>query len=314
MSTFKHANREEWLNAIAEEVTPWFEESGAPLPRYRLTTGWTGRGKSKTTMGQCWSPNASADGTTEIFISPVIDDPLEAAEVLLHELVHAAVGNEEKHGPVFRQVAVALGFMSPMKSTPASDELKDRLQQVIKIVGPYPHAALDYTKRKRDGTRLIKAVCPHCGYNIRITNIWASTGAPICPNHLTVMRLIGAPTPELPNPVEGIRKIADVFGMLVERMTENELRQLGLYVNYFNGEHAPPEILLGADTFDPEPSDTDEVTALKSRLNELRAAMQKVHPDKGGNHDEFIEIRREFEAVRRELKNAQERANKEKAA
>jgi len=68
---------------------------------------------------------------------------------------------------------------------------------------------------------------------------------------------------------------------------------------------------LGGRDFDSEPEDTDEIATPKVRLNELKARMHKAHPDKGGNHDEFIEIRREYEEVRRELKNAQERANKE---
>lgn len=314
MTPFKHSNREEWLNAIADAVSPWFDEIHAPLPRYRVTCGWTGRGKSKKTLGQCWAPDASADGTTEIFISPIFDDPLTAAETLLHELVHAAVGVEEKHGPVFRQVAMALGFLSPMKSTPASDELKDRLNQVIAEVGAYPHAAMDFTKRKRDGTRLIKAVCPHCGYNVRVTNMWSSTGAPVCPNHLTVMILVGAPPPEPTRPAEGVRAVGDVFGMLIERMTENELRLLGQYLDYFNGKHAPPEFLLGADDFTPEPDDQDTVASLKNRLNDLRSRMQKAHPDKGGTHDAFIELRREYEQVKRDLKTAQAEATAKQEA
>jgi hypothetical protein len=309
MSTFKR-NREEWLNDVVRHVSPWFEAAGAPLPRFRVTCGWTGRGKSKKAQGQCWPPTASKDGTTEIFVSPIIDDPLAAAEVLMHEIIHAAVGVEAKHGPAFKHVALALGFRTPMTSTPASPELKERLRQVIESVGPYPHAAMDFEQRQKEGTRLIKAVCPHCGYTVRVTNIWASTGAPVCPNHLTVMMLIGSPAPET-TPVEGVRNVGDVFGMLIERMTEDELRRLAGYLKFFDGEAIEPGFLLGSE---PEiSSESDLINELLARLKELKCAMQKAHPDRGGNHDEFIEIRRMYEQVKRELHaRQQERETKKK--
>lgn len=38
------------------------------------------------------------------------------------------------------------------------------------------------TKLKRQGSRLLRAGCPSCGYTIRISNMWAECALPKCPN------------------------------------------------------------------------------------------------------------------------------------
>jgi uncharacterized Zn finger protein (UPF0148 family) len=48
-------------------------------------------------------------------------------------------------------------------------------------LGAYPHGELSYSDRKVQGTRMIKASCPHCGYTVRLTNKWLTFGLPICP-------------------------------------------------------------------------------------------------------------------------------------
>ena len=157
---------------------------------------------------------------------------------------------------------------------------------------------------------MLKAACPHCGYTTRLTNTWAATGAPICPIHLTVMVMTGAAQPES-HPVNGVRNVADVFGMLVDRMTEFELRDLGRYLNYFNGDHVEPELFLGSES-PVDPGDTDEITELRGEIMELRKKMQQAHPDKGGSHEEFIQIRREYEHRKRVLE-AMERSDRNAA-
>jgi hypothetical protein len=34
---------------------------------------------------------------------------------------------------------------------------------------------------KKQGTRMLKAECPECGYTIRLTKKWADVGLPTCP-------------------------------------------------------------------------------------------------------------------------------------
>jgi hypothetical protein len=111
----------------------------------------------------------------------VIDDPVEALAILAHELVHAAVGSDAKHGPKFRKVALAIGLEGKMTSTVAGDELEEKLQKIVKTLGDYSHGALSpKAKKTTQGTRLIKVEC-ECGCCARMTRKWLdAVGAPMC--------------------------------------------------------------------------------------------------------------------------------------
>jgi SprT-like family len=131
--------REAWIAAAVEFFKPEFEAYGYPFhAQVRVTCGWPSRGglaPKKRTVGECWSTTASADGANEIFISPVISDPVEVVSVLLHELVHAAVGTKYGHGEVFRSLAVKMGLTGPMRSTFPSPHLKERLNTLCQQLG-----------------------------------------------------------------------------------------------------------------------------------------------------------------------------------
>jgi hypothetical protein len=136
----------------------------------------------KRTIGQCWSPNCSADHATEIFISPYLGDGGQVAETLLHEMVHAAVGTECGHKGAFVETAKKLGLLKPWKSTSASPELKAKLLALLP--GAYPHGSLNSLDSgiKKQGTRMVKVSCGGCGYTVRTTRKWLDgSGAPICP-------------------------------------------------------------------------------------------------------------------------------------
>jgi hypothetical protein len=51
---------------------------------------------------------------------------------------------------------------------------------IIVSLGDYPHAALSAERPKTHSTRILKAVCPTCGYIIRLSNKWAAKGLPVC--------------------------------------------------------------------------------------------------------------------------------------
>jgi hypothetical protein len=177
--------REEWLLRLANAMRPSFELIGHPVPdQLRVTCGWPskgGRAPRHQRMGECWSPEASADQTVEIFISPCLGDKLQVAEVLVHEMIHAA--GAPGHRGKFPKIAKALGLRKPWRATRATEELKARLNALITKIGPYPHATLDasMTPRKKDGTRLLKLICPNDGYTIRTTEKWVRIGLPACP-------------------------------------------------------------------------------------------------------------------------------------
>jgi hypothetical protein len=89
-----YTTREAWLNAVVAHFKPDFAGYGYPLPeRLRVTCGWPSKGAlalKARRIGECWHPKASEDGAVEVFISPVLADPIEVGHVLVHELCHAA--------------------------------------------------------------------------------------------------------------------------------------------------------------------------------------------------------------------------------
>lgn len=102
-------------------------------------------------------------------------------DVLVHELVHAADDCRSGHKGAFRRLATAIGLTGRMTATVAGPELAARLHALAEELGPYPHAALDASMRKKQSTRMLKVVCPDCGYAVRTTNKWLEIGVPTCP-------------------------------------------------------------------------------------------------------------------------------------
>ena len=183
-----YSTREEWLNALMVELNVLFRKHGYELNgNIRLSCGFP-RGR-KVIVGQCWSYSQSRDKTTEIFISPNIDDPIQAGDILAHELCHASVGVAAGHGPHFQICAIKIGLIGPMLSTIAGPDLVRYLADCFDSLGKYPHAKLLDVNSKKQTTRLIKCQCRECGYNCRITRQWLDNdGPPICPHcHLTLI-------------------------------------------------------------------------------------------------------------------------------
>lgn len=177
--------REAWLYQLAEHLRPIIAEHGAECPAVRIGVGFTSGGIRGRSIGECWAPEATADQTHAIFLRPNEDDGPNVAATLLHEMIHAAVGIDAKHGPKFRAVAVACGLEGKMTATHAGPDLAARLHTLCEQLGPYPHAALTggaTTAKPKQTTRMVKIECPECGYVCRTTRKWLDeAGAPICP-------------------------------------------------------------------------------------------------------------------------------------
>lgn len=179
-------SREEWLGRMVDALRPTFAQHGHPLPeRIRVSCGWPSRsalsGKAKR-IGEAWSHRCSADGAHETFLSPVLADPVEVGAVLVHELVHHAVGVEAGHKGKFRTLAVAVGLTGPMRATSAGKALGERLHALAESIGPYPHATLSGgAGRKKQSTRMLKVTCTDCGCIARMTRQWLDdVGTPTC--------------------------------------------------------------------------------------------------------------------------------------
>ncbi len=141
MTTFK--TREGWLNKAMKSLDKkFFAGNGYDLPALRASCGFP-RG-SAVAIGQCFDKTASADDTYEIFICPTQASPLKVLDILLHEMIHASVGIEEKHRGMFRKVALEFGFAGKMTATYAEEggELHAKLVAVAEKLGDYPHAAM----------------------------------------------------------------------------------------------------------------------------------------------------------------------------
>ena len=184
-------NRETWLNTITQAyLVKHFASKGYTIPaNVRLSASFTSRGagmrKGQKTrrIGECWTSSASGDNTIEIMISPVIQDSVKAVGILIHELVHATVGNEAGHGKVFKQCALSVGLQGQMRSTSASPELKAIIQSWVLEAGQYPHAPLTQSGIKKQSTRMIKCVCSHCGYQVYTSKKWIEVVPPSCPDN-----------------------------------------------------------------------------------------------------------------------------------
>lgn len=178
-------NREAWLTELVLRLSPLLEQQGKKMPKFRVSCGWPStraKARNGARIGECWMPEASADGTNEIFITPVLGDPVRIADVVLHEMAHAALPPGVGHKAPFAKLAKTLGLEGKPTSTEAGDKLKIKLKEITDELGEYPHAAIDISGRPKQPTRLLKVSCPECGYVIRVTLKWIDeAGYPICP-------------------------------------------------------------------------------------------------------------------------------------
>jgi len=185
-------NREQWLQNAVEELRPDFKQAGFPLPdAVKVSIGFPSRSAlsaHKQRIGQCWDASATKDQVAQIFITPLLDDSVRILDVLVHELIHAAVGAKCKHrGPLrlprsFVKAAIAMGLTGKMTETVAGPELVVRLNAIIEKLGPIPHARLlATTQEKKQSTRLIKAECVADDYIVRLSRKTLAMGLPICP-------------------------------------------------------------------------------------------------------------------------------------
>jgi hypothetical protein len=179
-------NREEWLNQVSELLVKQLlsHQDGATGYKYRVSVGFpkgSRGGKCGESIGQCWSPKASADKVHEIFISPKLD-AFKAVEVLIHEHIHASAGIEAGHKGEFKRLALAVGLTGKMTSTSAGPELEAKVKAFLAKFEAYPHGVMKVDKNaSRPGSRLVKCQCQTCGYTVRTTAKWLMIGAPLCP-------------------------------------------------------------------------------------------------------------------------------------
>jgi hypothetical protein len=173
--------RQRWLEAAVEALRAKFADAGYAIPeKVRVSIGWPKRAASCGAIGECWSTEASSDRHNELFVSPELTEGARILDVLAHEMVHATVGTGAGHRKPFKQCALKIGLVGPMRATTAGPEFAAWAETLFKRIGPYPAGYL--TDRPKQGTRMLKCECPACGYIPRVSQKWLSlAGPPICP-------------------------------------------------------------------------------------------------------------------------------------
>jgi len=168
-----HSTREGWLQEFVERSRPLFAEAGAPLPeKVRVSIGFPSKGQRSKVIGECFYASAAADGVNEIFIRPSLQaNPSQIADVLTHELIHAALPEGEGHGKQFGKVARALGLEGKLTSTTAGEKWHELHDPILAELGEFPGAALGSAViaggKKKQTTRMLKVSCPECGWHFR---------------------------------------------------------------------------------------------------------------------------------------------------
>lgn len=146
-----------------------------------------GRGKA---IGQCWGVSpAGADAVAVIFIHPCQwRSATDVLHVLLHEMVHAAVGCEHGHKAPFARVARALGLEGKMTATVPSAELQGELESLADTLPHFPPAAFDPTAgAARKGSRLRLWECPSCNQKARVaSDNWSARCNDCCEDYIQV--------------------------------------------------------------------------------------------------------------------------------
>jgi hypothetical protein len=160
---------------------------GWDLGRVRVACGWPShRGLSphRRVVGQCFGPESSAGKVSELFVSPVLEKPMEVAGTLAHEMAHVAAGVDAAHGRGFVTVCRHVGLTSgrPTSVMPGPALARHIETALLPGLGPYPHEALRPAPREAGrAPGSARLVCPACGCVVTIGLKWlAAAGPPVC--------------------------------------------------------------------------------------------------------------------------------------
>lgn len=176
--------REEWLTAAVQECSQRFLDAGHEVPEsVKVSCGFPmGSRGSKKILGQTVPPSASTGGYHEVFINPILDEPLTVLGVTMRQLCQVVAGPDAGFGPAFKRVARDVGMDGRAAEATPGDALRQWLREsVLPVLGDYPHAAIDLDKREKQSTRMVKLTCPVSRYTVRTTAKHVKTGTPLSP-------------------------------------------------------------------------------------------------------------------------------------
>ena len=159
--------REQWLQIAAVRLARSVRAVGnvEPPENIRFSVGFPkrkrGRGAHAPGAGlySLHMSGESTGGMRECFISPAVPADTVGA-VLMAALIEAGQGRAA-----------------------SADDMAAAARAALAGMPPYPHDAMTETRAlySAQGSRMLKAACPACGYTVRITRKWANVGLPACP-------------------------------------------------------------------------------------------------------------------------------------
>lgn len=167
--------REEWMSeGIRQIEKAVFNPIDLKMPeKWAVSCGWA-KGASAKFIGICVDPICSADGTTHIFVVPTEDDGFRVLQVLAHEMIHAIVGLEEKHGGKFAELCDALGFSYPYTQAlpePGTSTF-EALGIILLNLGPYPHVRMILKKKPKKESKWVRLLSASDEeYTVRISTL-----------------------------------------------------------------------------------------------------------------------------------------------
>ena len=164
-------NREEYLIKATTELGFLFDRYGYEIPDVKVSCSWPGGGSANKCIGECWPKSRSAAGINEIFISPVIDEPVKALDILTHELIHAIDDCEHGHRKEFSKIMKKVGLEGKPTATHAGERLHAELTEIVEFIGDYPHSKVTPAGPKQK-SRQLKATCDDCGAVWRMSSKW----------------------------------------------------------------------------------------------------------------------------------------------
>ena len=134
--------RQWWLQNAVLFLADYMARRSVYVGAVRVSESWLlreGLEMRQDVNVQCILPRLHSDGASEVFISPQIVESIEVLELLLHQLIHIAVGILYEHSKKFAQVARHVGLEVTPTSIISGSALRSVFQQYIEKVGSCPH-------------------------------------------------------------------------------------------------------------------------------------------------------------------------------
>lgn len=181
--------REDWLLEAKKQLQNKVFLTETIPEKVRVSCGFC---KTKRSIGVC-CPEIYSDGNfTEIFIDPKTSDSLRVLDILAHELIHAIIGNGKGHGREFQKIMNDIDLVPPAKATTVGPRLKEKLIEIVKEIGEYPHKKYEIYRLPRvtpEAEKRQSWICKMRHYEISVKNKYSKAMVPVCPICHQPMRL-----------------------------------------------------------------------------------------------------------------------------